>query len=118
MAINGVHRIPRISSITKASPSDCLVSFLGRSLEPYPYAEMQSVYSTATADWDGSTRSPINPETWWLKNLQIDWSIDFTACYQEVRESHSLYIHIYIFFFVLLFLEKKLYIDQSIRNNF
>ena len=33
-------------SITGVSPSDCLVSYLGHS-----FAEMQSVYSTAPANW-------------------------------------------------------------------
>ena len=34
------------SKITEASPSDCLVSYLGHSFgESYLYAEMQSVYS-------------------------------------------------------------------------
>ena len=48
----GVLPILQNSSITGASPSDCLVShpehFLG---EFYPFAEMQSVYSTVSADW-------------------------------------------------------------------
>ena len=44
--------IPQSLSITGTSPSDCLVSYLGHSLErPYPLAEKQSVYSTAPADW-------------------------------------------------------------------
>ena len=42
-----VLHIPQGSSITEASPSDCLVSYPGLSLgEYYPSAEMQSVYST------------------------------------------------------------------------
>ena len=46
----GVLRIPKISSITGASPSDSLVSYPGHSLgESYLSAEMQSVYSTAPA---------------------------------------------------------------------
>ena len=37
---------------TGASPSDYLMSFLGHSLEEsYPFAVMQSVYSTTPADW-------------------------------------------------------------------
>ena len=44
--------IPQSSSITEASPSVCLVSYprhlLGQS---YLSAEMQLVYSAATADW-------------------------------------------------------------------
>ena len=40
------------SSMTGASPSDCLVSYVGHLLgESYPSAEMQSVYSLAPADW-------------------------------------------------------------------
>ena len=43
--------IPHSSSITGASPSDYLVSYLGHSLgKSYPSAEMQSVYSVALAD--------------------------------------------------------------------
>ena len=44
--------IPQNSSITGNSPSDCLVSYTGHSLEvSYPSAEKQSVYSTSLADW-------------------------------------------------------------------
>ena len=47
-----VLRIPQSSIITGASLSDCLVSYQGHSLqESYPSAEVQSVYSTALADW-------------------------------------------------------------------
>ncbi len=48
----GVLRIPQSSNTAGTSPSDCLVSHLGHSLAgSYPSAEMQSVYSTAPADW-------------------------------------------------------------------
>ena len=49
----GVLRILQSSSITGTSPSDCLVSYPGQSLgvESYLSAEVQSVYSTAPADW-------------------------------------------------------------------
>ena len=48
----GIPNIPQSFSITEVSPSDCLVSYPGHSLgESYPSAEMQSVYSTAPADW-------------------------------------------------------------------
>ena len=48
----GVHSIPQRSCITGASPSDCLASYVGHSLgESYPSPEMQSVYSTAPANW-------------------------------------------------------------------
>ena len=44
--------IPKSYSITGTSPSDCLVSYLGHSLEEsYSSAEVQSVYSTPLADW-------------------------------------------------------------------
>ena len=42
------------ASRTGASPSDCLVSYPGHLLEEsYLSAEMQSVYSTAPANWAG-----------------------------------------------------------------
>ena len=48
----GVLCIPQSPSITGTAPLDCLVSYprhsLGRS---YPSADVQSVYSTALADW-------------------------------------------------------------------
>ena len=48
----GVLCIPQGPSITGTSPSDCLVSYAGHSLGgSYPSAEVQSVYSTAPADW-------------------------------------------------------------------
>ena len=48
----GVLCIAQISSITGASPSDCLMSHLGHLLgESNPSAEIQSVYSAAPADW-------------------------------------------------------------------
>ena len=44
----GVLRITQSSSITEATPSDCLVSYTGHSLgESYPSAETQSVYFAA-----------------------------------------------------------------------
>ena len=44
----GVLYIPQSSSITRTSPSDCLVSYISKTLVGgvYPSAEMQSVYST------------------------------------------------------------------------
>ena len=50
----GVFCIPKNSSITGTSLSDCLVSYAGHSLgsgESYHSEVMQSVYSTAPADW-------------------------------------------------------------------
>ena len=58
MAINGILRIPQSSSITGTSPSDCLVSYPGHSSArggSYLSAEVQSVYSTAPADWAMTT---------------------------------------------------------------
>ena len=51
----GELHIPQSTSITGTSPSDFLVSYLEHSLEgSYPSAEKQSVYSTASADWQWS----------------------------------------------------------------
>ena len=48
----GIFYIPQSSVITGASPSNCLVSYSRLSLkESYFSAEMQSVYSTAPANW-------------------------------------------------------------------
>ena len=48
----GVLRIPQSFSITGASSSDGPMSYLGHWLgESYSPAEMQSEYSTASADW-------------------------------------------------------------------
>ena len=48
----GVLCIPQSASTAGTSPSDCLVSYPGHSLRgSYPSAEVQSVYSTAPADW-------------------------------------------------------------------
>ena len=45
-----VLHIPQSPSITGASPSDCLMPYPGYSL-PQNIAKMQSVYSTAPANW-------------------------------------------------------------------
>ena len=48
----GLPHIPQGPSITRTSPSNCLVSYPGHSLGgSYPFAEVQSVYSTAPANW-------------------------------------------------------------------
>ena len=45
-------RIPQSSSITRASPLDCFVSYPEHSLERFnPSEEIQSVYSAAPVDW-------------------------------------------------------------------
>ena len=47
-----VLRIPQISNITEALPSDYLVSYPGYSFgKAYPTAEKQSVYSATPPDW-------------------------------------------------------------------
>ena len=52
MAMKGYSAFPQSSSITGTLPSDCFVSYPGYSSgESYPSAEVQSVYSTAPADW-------------------------------------------------------------------
>ena len=54
----GLIRIPEISSISRASPSDCLVSYPEHWLrEYYASAEMHSVYFTATADFGLSQKT-------------------------------------------------------------
>ena len=52
-ANEGVLRIPQSFSIIWTSLLDCLVSYPGHSLGEgsYPSVEVQSVYSTAPADW-------------------------------------------------------------------
>ena len=48
----GVLLVLQSSSITEASPSDCLLSYPENSLEgTYPLAEMYLMHSTAPADW-------------------------------------------------------------------
>ena len=50
----GVPHNPQSRNITGASLSDCLVSYPRHSfVGSYSLAEMQSVYSTAPADWAG-----------------------------------------------------------------
>ena len=52
--------IPQSSSITGASPPDCLVSYPGHSLgESYSFAEMQSVYSADPVDWATTRRARV-----------------------------------------------------------
>ena len=54
--------IPQSSSITGAAPSDCLVSYPGYLVEGGSYlsAEMQSVYSTAPANWADNYLKPYD----------------------------------------------------------
>ena len=54
----GILHIPQSSSITTASPSDCLMSHPGHSLGvSYPSADMHLVYSTAPANLADTTMS-------------------------------------------------------------
>ena len=66
----GALHIPKRSSITGASPSDCLVFYLGHLLgKSYLSTEMQSVYSTAPAD-----RAISEFKKWILeKHKHIQW---------------------------------------------
>ena len=71
-----VLRIPQSSSITGASPSDCLVSYPGHLLgEIYPSAEMQFLYSTA----------PAGPWGWGLTPLQRIQSA-YSKPYQQNKQ--------------------------------
>ena len=69
----GVLCIPQSSSTAGTSPSDCLVSYPGHSSGggSYPSAEVQSVYSTAPADW--------------------------ANCILDKYQKHYIYIYIYIY---------------------
>ena len=64
----GVFHIPQSCSITGTSPSDCLVSYPGNSFGcmcvSYPSAEIQSVYSTAPADWAKLFLLEMESTTW------------------------------------------------------
>ena len=62
----GVLHIPQSFSITRASPSDCLLSYARHLLgESYPTAKMQSVYSAAPVNWDRA----ILDMTEWLNGM-------------------------------------------------
>ena len=54
MAMKGYSAFAKAPTIIGASPSDCLMSYLGHSLEEsYPSAEMQLVYSAVPANKAG-----------------------------------------------------------------
>ena len=61
MAIKGYSAFPQSTSITGTSPSDCLELYPGHSLGggSYSSAVVQSVYSTAPADWEKNLYSYI-----------------------------------------------------------
>ena len=71
----GVLCIPQSSSTAGTSPSDCLVSYPGHSFGggSYPSAEVQSVYSTAPADW-ASIYYSDNENIMTRENMQINAS--------------------------------------------
>ena len=62
----GILRIPQSSSITGASPSDCLVSYKGHKLGcvSYPSAGMQLAYCTALSRLDCVRQAYIYIYTW------------------------------------------------------
>ena len=78
-----VLRIPQNSSITGASLSDCLVSYPGHSLGvSYPSAEIQSVYSTAPANWatkkcGGVLGMTLNCIWWWSFSSEDLGSVEY-----------------------------------------
>ena len=54
---------PEFCCTTASSPSDCFVSYTGRSLEEsYPSAKMPSVYAAATATADLATLVEIKKQ--------------------------------------------------------
>ena len=74
----GIFHIPQSSIITGASPSDCLRSYQGDTLEEsYLSVKNQSVYSTA--DWTELVRycvKTIADQLSFLKNINIFFSIN------------------------------------------
>ena len=72
----GVLRIPQSSSITGISSSDSLVSYPGHSLggRSYPSAEVQSVYSTAPADWAMKIQKIAKTffPKWWIWHFLLE----------------------------------------------
>ena len=103
----GVLRIPQSSSISGTSPSDCFVSYSeqlwrGRA---YPSAEVQSVYSTAPANWI--------KDSWWAIVRFYYWCSRFL--YGTQNYSHKRLI------MVLWFLKKQVFIvgvTSSVRSGF
>ena len=82
----GIHRIPKSSSITGPSSSDCLVSYPGHSLgKSYPSAEMQSLYSAAPTDWVTLVGGVL---PLWRDAVSVFWSPP-TA---QLTGSHSLWV--------------------------
>ena len=74
-ANEGLPCILQSSSITRASPSDCFMSYPGHSFEEglTPSAEMQSVYFTAPANWAKNFQVP----TFYFNNQNFTLSVIF-----------------------------------------
>ena len=71
----GVLHIRQSPSISGASASDCLVSYYRTLIEgSYPSAELQSVYSTAPADW---AIHRVNVKTILFQIIQFSISTQF-----------------------------------------
>ena len=86
----GIICIPQSSSITEASPSDCLMSYPGHSLgEFYPSAVMQSGYSTAPTDWAKYfwIQVKLNRVPWFLNSQYMFFSLgaNIIHIYQPLR---------------------------------
>ena len=76
-------RIPQNSSITGASPSDCLLSYAGHSLgESYLSVEMHLVYSAASADW-------AKGYTLWESCPSVEIQSVYSAAPGELVTGHS-----------------------------
>ena len=82
--------IPQSSSITGASPSDCLESYPGYLLEEsYPSVKMQSLYSTTLADWtEKSTRFRLTTDNQKRKKSSLKFE-DFCCCKQIIFTNPS-----------------------------
>ena len=91
----GVLRIPQSFSITRTSPSDCLVSS-GHSLdESYLSGKMQSVYSTDTATGQASLYRMNS--AWCLSKFFTISKFESLAQFLVYHFSHP-YIVIFVFF--------------------
>ena len=87
----GILQIPQSFSITGDSPSDCLISYPGHSLEEsYSSAEKQSVYSTAPANWADSFWDSLI--SWFfskLTTLSVGLRIHWLYILQELPPTHK-----------------------------
>ena len=93
-----VLRITQSSSITEASPSDCLMSHSGYSLEEsYPSAEMQSIYSAAPFDRASKERKLIFKVS--LCSVKI-LSHTHTHTHTHIYSHIHMYVHSYIYIYI------------------